>query len=134
MHATPLMSSCRCVLQCVAVCCSVLQCVAVYCCSVFMQLWYEQANSSRSRQCSRAGVLLCVAVLCCSVVLHFRYECAYSSRSGTNARTRHKHVRCAYIGICIYMYTHKYTSIYAYGVAMISRLLKMISLFCTRAL
>jgi len=99
---------CCTMLQRVAGCCSVLQCVAV-CCSVL--------------QCAAVccSVLQCVAV-CCSKS-HVQH-CLSPESAGveTQRQTQRQNV-------CLYLYFGSW-----YGVATISRLLKMIGLFCKRAL
>jgi len=98
----------QCVLQCVVVCCSVLSCV-VLCCSVLQGI----AVCCRILQCVAACycVLQCVAV-CCSVS-----QCVAVV------------ALCCSVLQCVAL-----TSPATYGVATISRLLKVIGLFCKRAL
>ena len=102
---------CFSVLQCVSVCFSVLQCAAG-CCSVLQcAALRESRGTSPSggsgflRVAVRRSVLQCAAA-CCSVL---QYAAKWS-------RTFFACVYCVFAG---------------YGVATISRLLKIIGLFCT---
>jgi len=94
-------------LQCVAVCCSVLQCVAVG-----RSVLQCVAVCCSVLQCVAVccSVLPCVAV-CCSV----RMAGAFTSDPPTQKEAHVCFLEC-------------------YGVATISRLLRIIGLFCKRAL
>jgi len=94
------------VLQCVAVCCSVSQCVAV-CCSVLQCVAVcSRALAVRGPDKSRGA---CVAV-CCSVL------------------------QCVEMDGWIETKSEKGKKGGSYGVATISRLLKMLGLVCKKAL
>jgi len=116
------------VLQCVAVCCSVLQCIAVRCgvlqCVGLIHVCHHSARAlgpltsspppplsflSHWGTCACCSMLRCVAV--CRSVLQCVAVCC-DDDSGS---------RCSASGG-------------EYGVATISRLLKIIGLFCKRAL
>jgi len=96
----------QCVLQCVAVCCSVLQCV-LQCVAVCCSVL----------QCVLQCVAMCVAV-CCSVL-----QCVAGDVAVAHARISWMNNVC-----------NTYANGYGYGEATISRLLKIIGLFCKRAL
>jgi len=101
-------------LQCVAVCCSVLQCVAV-CCSV----------------------LQCVAVYCRNHITH-TYVSQNMNTSSCDTHTYTSHVTHMHMSniICMVSRTHYFAETFCwhgfcwYGVATITRLLKIVVLFC----
>ena len=102
--------------QCVAVCCSVLQCVAV-CCSMLHRI---------VRYCR---VLQCVAV-CCSALQFVAVRCsALQCVAVRCSALQCIAVRCSALQCVVASIRNR-----GYGVATISRLLKMIGVFCKRTL
>ena len=117
-----LCSVCCSVLQCVAVCCSVLQCVTGSRDVMFWPLNHVQNRPDLSESQNITGLMytggVCVSVcVCMSVCLGMCVR--VDAHAHAHAHT-HTHA---------YMHTHD-----KYGVATISRLLKIIGLFCKRAL
>jgi len=115
---------CR-VLQGVAVCCSVLQCVAVYC-----SFWRVQCTTGAGFAYPlpwQTCVLECVAV-CCSVSQCVAVCCSsWLVQCTTGSRCAHP-LPWPCHGL-VRGFQSRYRSP-CYGVASISRLLKIISLFC----
>jgi len=108
-------SVCCSVLQCFAVCCSVLQCLAV-CCSVL--------------QCVAVccSVLQCVTV-CCSGLQCAAMCCSVHTRTHTHTHTPiHTYTKTCSRAICCVR--GSLCEVLRYGVATISRHLKIIGLFC----
>jgi len=148
---------CCSVLQCVAVCRSVLHCVAV-CCSVLQCVAYTRQHLSYV-PCACKHVLVNLRVLgftfiiCEDVVSHKgciydAYHCHIHCRSLVRVYVHAYIHSCVHVFIYIIVYMHIYIHVCMYSyvlcvrlhlsyviwVATISRLLKIIRLFCKRAL
>ena len=130
-------AACCSVLQCVAVCCSVLQCVAVrcsmlqcvaVCCSV------SQYVTPRIPACPwNLHDSLCICTLCCSVLQLCSSVLQYAALCGYAYILQHTtiDIQGSFPGLVgPFRANRKISSVgTTYGVATISRLLKIISLF-----
>jgi len=118
-------------LQCVVVCCSVLQCVAV-CCSVLQ--WHNCADIQYAEVHGSVAVcgsvLQCVAV-CCSLLQFVAVRCSYITVQTFNILqcivVYRSVLQCVAVCCSVCQCFYRYPK---YGVATISRLLKIIGLFC----
>jgi len=135
---------------CVAACCSVLQCVAV-CCSVLQRVvmcWFRRYSISPLSLRSRCRVLQRV-VACCSVLQRVAASCSVLQHVAMccgvlNPPSSYLFLICLdrntsviLISLSYYMYVPSPSanlSLSPYGVASMTRLLKMIGLFCKRDL
>ena len=75
--------------------------------------------------------MLCPQIYACYMCMSPKISALYMFILGT-ADAVSTNVCALYV--CVYIYTHLRLYLYTYGVATISRLLKIIGLFCKRAL
>ena len=130
---------CCSVLQCVTVCYSVLQCVAVYC-SVLQRIAVRCSILQRAAACCSVLQWIRTSSLSCdqahSKSKDFQISNFHSLHVVSVERVVFKDVcACAAVSCCSALMQCVVAERYiCYGVATISRILKMIGLFCKRAL